>query len=240
MSNWKDKFPKENRYFETNNGILYCADCLKVMEKFTERVNWIITDPPYGIQINKMGFTTNLKGGIAKRNDYRGKAEWDDRRIDKIYFDLMFKVSENQIIFGGNYYTDILPPTGSWLVWDKKVHDKYRNDFADCELAWVSKGVARIFRWLWHGFLQQNMKNKEKRFHPTQKPVGLFIQIVSFYTKENDLVLDPFLGSGTTAIACEKLGRRWIGIEIDSEYCKIAKQRILKEVKQLEIELKRN
>jgi len=225
--NWKDQFPKENRYFETESGILYYNDCLKIMKRLNKRlIDWIITDPPYGISINKMGFTTNLKGGIAKRNDYRGKAEWD-KKIDKVYFDLMFKVSKNQIIFGGNYYTNILPPTKSWIIWDKKTNDKYRNDFADCELAWASKGVARVFRWLWHGFLQQNMKDKEKRYHPTQKPINLLIQIISFYTQKSDLILDPFLGSGTTAIACEKLNRKWIGIEISKEYCEITKERIL-------------
>ena len=227
MDDWKDMFPKEKRYFETEKGILYCCDCKDVLRKVKKSsCDWIITDPPYGIQINKMGFVTSLKGGIAKRNDYRGKADWDNQRLDKEYFDLMFYVSKNQIIFGGNYYTDILPPTKSWIVWDKAC-GKHRNDFADCELAWASKGVARIFRWLWRGFRQQDMKNKEKRYHPTQKPVRLIEQIISFYTNVDDIILDPFIGSGTTAIACERLNRRWIGIEINPEYCEITKQRLL-------------
>ena len=233
---WKDVFPQENRYFETDNGILYCGDCLEIMKKFPDKsVDLCLTDPPYGIQINKMQFVNSTKGGVAKREDYRGLAEWDNDRIKTEYFSVMFEISKNQIFFGGNYYADILPISKGWLIWDKRVEDRYRNDFADCEIAWMSLGVSRVYRWLWSGMIQQDMKNKEKRFHPTQKPVGLFIKILKDYSNDESLIFDPFLGSGTTGVACEKLGRRWIGIEISEKFCEIAKKRILAEANQMKL-----
>lgn len=110
------------------------------------------------------------------------------------------------------------------IVWDK-VNGK--NDFADCELAWTSfDSAVRKFEFKWHGMLQEDMKHKEKRYHPTQKPVKLFMQIIEKYSQPTDLILDPFLGSGTTAIACQKTGRHWIGIEREAAYCEIARKRI--------------
>lgn len=230
MSDWKDQFPKENIYYQTDNGILYKCDCLEILKEFPEKnIDLVLTDPPYGININKMSFTNSIEGGIAKRNNYKGICNWDNKRISKEIFFLLFNISKHQIIFGGNYYTDILAPTKSWIVWDKKTDDKYRNDFADCELAWCSIGVARIYRYLWTGFLQQNMKNKEKRYHPTQKPVGLIERLLLDYSKENDLILDCFCGSGTTLVAAERLNRRYIGIELEEKYCEITKQRLIKE-----------
>lgn len=161
--------------------------------------------------------------------------KWDSQRIGKEYFDLMFKVSKNQIIFGGNYYTDILPPTKSWIVWDKRCDDKYRCDFADCELAWCSKGVARVFHYLYNGMIQGDMKNKDERFHPTQKPTQIICQLLNYYTQENDLILDPFMGSFTTAVACHKLKRRFIGAELDEEYYSLGSERLRAEQNQISI-----
>lgn len=163
---------------------------------------------------------------LAKRRDYSNIGKWDNKRIEREYFELMFKVSKNQIIFGGNYYTDILPPTKSWIVWDKRCDDKLRNDFADCELAWCSQGQARVFHYLYNGMIQGDMKNKDERFHPTQKPTQIICQLLNYYTKENDLILDPFMGSFTTAVACHKLGRRFIGAEFDEEYYKLGSERL--------------
>lgn len=131
----------------------------------------------------------------------------------------MRKCSNEQIIFGGNYYADILPPTKSWVVWNKRSTSQTdRNDFADCELAWCSKGVARVFNYMYNGMLQGDMRNKDERFHPTQKPTQLWCMLLNFYTKEGDLILDPFAGSQSLRIACHKLKRRYIGFEIDKEY----------------------
>lgn len=127
--------------------------------------------------------------------------------------------SDNQILFGGNYYTDYLPPTKSWLVWNKRSYAQTdRNDFADCELAWCSKGVARVINYMYNGMLQDDMKNKDYRFHPTQKPTQLWVKILSLYTKEGDLILDPFAGSQSLRIACHKMKRDYIGFELDKEY----------------------
>lgn len=154
----------------------------------------------------------------AARRDYSLQGQWDNQRIDASYFDLMRECSKDQIIFGGNYYTDILPPTKSWVVWDKRSYSQTdRNDFADCELAWASKGVARVFHYMYNGMLQDD-KNKDYRFHVTQKPTQLWVKLLNFYTKPNDLILDAFAGSQSLRIACWKTGRRYIGFEIDKDY----------------------
>ena len=206
---------------------IHNIDCLEFMKTLPDKcIDWVITDPPYGIDIGAMNFTSGKAGGVAKRNDYRGMADWDNLKIEKEYFDEIFRISKNQIIFGGNYYTDILPPTKSWLIWDKKTEDKYRNDFADCEMAWCSTGQARVFRFLWSGMLQDNMKQKEPRFHPTQKPTDLMGKIISYYTKDEETIFDPFCGAGAVLIASKLLKRNYIGCEISKEYCDIAEQRI--------------
>lgn len=205
---------------------IYNEDCLIGMKKIPDKaIDLILTDPPYGINIEKMGFTTNIKGGIAKRNDYASCFE--DNKISEDIFKEIFRISKHQIIFGGNYYTDFLTSTQSWIIWDKKTDDKYSNDFADCEMAWTSfKKPAKIFRYLWHGMLQHDMKNKEERYHPTQKPVKLFVLLLEKYSNVGDIILDPFMGSGTTALACLTLNRKFIGFELSETYCDIAEKRI--------------
>ena len=191
-----------------------CADGMREMLEQGMRADWLITDPPYGI-----GWTKMTGGGsrLARTHDYT-KGQWEDQRIGEDYFRLMFDVSKNQLIFGGNYYTDILPPTKSWCVWDKRANDENKNDFADCELAWVSTGVARLFSYLYNGMMQGSQKNKDTKFHPTQKPTQLWIKLLNFYTKPSDLILDPFAGSQSLRIACHRTGRNYIGFEIDKYY----------------------
>ena len=205
---------------EINN--CYNMDCevgMKLMQEQGLRADWVITDPPYGIQAGGVGRVNYVEqnGGIAERRNYTVKT-WDNVRIKPELFDLMANCSKDQIIFGGNYYTDILPPTKSWVIWDKITKAKYRNNFADCEMAWCSKGQCRIFHYLFNGMIQDDMKNKDFRFHPTQKPTQLWVQLLNYYTKEGDLILDPFAGSQSLRIACHKLKRNYIGFEIDKEY----------------------
>lgn len=207
---------------EPNN--CYNIDCeigMKLMQEQGLKADWCITDPPYGIgydkQANNVGGTQN-GNSLAPKREYASKG-WDNVRIGGSIVDLMRECSNNQIIFGGNYYADILPPTKSWVVWNKRSYALTdRNDFADCELAWCSKGVARVFNYMYNGMLQDDMKNKDERFHPTQKPTQLWCKLLNYYTKENDLILDPFAGSQSLRIACHKLQRRYIGFEIDKEY----------------------
>lgn len=198
-----------------------CAEGMRLMKEQGVKANWCITDPPYGIEIEKMGFVKSGAKviGKAQRKDYTATGDWDKQRIEGEYFDLMFDRSDNQIIFGGNYYTDILPPTKSWVVWDKRLPSKAdRNDYADCEMAWCSKGVARVINYMYNGMLQDDMSNKEFRFHATQKPSQMWCKILALYTQENDLILDPFAGSQSLRVACHKMNRRYIGFEIDKTY----------------------
>ena len=149
-----------------------CSKGMKLMQEQGIKADWCITDPPYGINIHKMCYTQSgaKKIGVATRNDYSDIGDWDSTKISKEVFDLIFSLSNEQLIFGGNYYTDVLPPTKSWCVWNKRHYSMTdRNDFADCELAWVSKGVARIINYMYNGMLQDDIKNKDIRFHPTQK-----------------------------------------------------------------------
>jgi len=228
---WKDKFPKESRYFETKNGILYCADCLEIMKGFPkESIDLVLTDPPYGLKQDK----GSKDFGIAKQKKYSD--EWDNNTPPKKYFDIILSLSRVCIIFGGNLFTDKLPIGEHWIVWDKVGGIKFKNPFSQCELLWtnIKRKPIKKYVCIQQGFIRDS---REKRCHPTQKPLLLIKQLLEDYSDETNLVLDPFLGSGTTAVACEKLNRRWIGIEISEEYCKIAKERIEQERKQLKLGL---
>jgi len=224
---------------EIKNKIL-CADSLSVMKQLPDKcIDWIITDPPYGENIGKMGFTNSKHpmdhGGLAKRTLYKNhNTSWDEFIPSKEYFDEMFRISKNQIIFGGNFFLEHLPITRCWIIWDKKVEDKYTNDFGDCELAWCSLNKPpKIIRWLWHGMIQQDMKHKEKRYHPTQKPVGMLVKLMNRLKISNSLILDPFSGVGSVALASMQINNEYICIEALQEYCEIAKKRVEDEYSRL-------
>jgi site-specific DNA-methyltransferase (adenine-specific) len=190
-----------------------------------------IVDPPYGINIQKMNYTQSTKGGVAKRKDYSSVGNWDSETPTKEYFNELKRVTKNQIIWGGNYFE--LPLTKSWIIWDKKTEDKYSNDFADCEMAWNSfDKPAKIVRYLWSGMLQPDMKDKQKRIHPTEKPYQLYKWILDKYAKQGDKILDTHLGSGSIAIACHDYGFDLTACELDKEYFDKAMQRINNHVAQ--------
>ena len=213
-------------YYQEENITIYNGDCLEVMKDFKDnQFDLCLTDPPYGI--GESSFRNISRTKLARSKDY-GPYTWDKEKINKDYFLELKRISKNQVIFGGNYYCSILGDTSCFIVWDK---DNGKSNFADCELAWTSfKSAVRIFKYRWHGMLQGNMKNKEFRYHPTQKPLPLMKWILNNYSKNDDTILDPFLGSGTTARACKDLGRKCIGIEISQEYCDIAVKRLGQEV----------
>lgn len=198
------------------------ADCLDILKQLPDKcVDLLLTDPPYGIGESCKKNKNRSKLAIAK--DYDNK-DWDKSIPDKVYFDEMLRVSKNAIIFGGNYFVECLTNSSCWIVWDK---NNGKNDFADCELAWTNfKSAVRKYKWTWNGMLQENMKNKEIREHPTQKPLKLFEMLLSDYSDENDLILDCFSGSGTTAVACHNLKRRFICIEKDYDYWKTSCERL--------------
>ena len=130
-----------------------------------------------------------------------------------------------------------MPPSKGFIVWDKRIDDSMSNDFADCELAWLSEGlgVARVFRFCWNGMIQGDMKNKEERFHPTQKPVALYKWILSKYAKPGDKILDTHLGSGSSRIAAYDLGFDFVGYEIDKFYFDKQEERFAKHTAQLDL-----
>ena len=207
------------------------GDCLKVMKKIPDNsVDLVLADPPYGIRINKMNFVTSgaIKVGDAYRNDYSNhNTKWDTKGLTKKQWKEIQRISKNQILFGANNFSDILPKSRCWICWDKRIESKYSNDFADCEFIWTSfDKPARMIRYLWSGMLQGDMKHKEKRYHPTQKPLFVIKKIIEMFSKAEDTILDPFLGSGTTMKACLELNRNCIGIEIEPEYIQIAKKRL--------------
>ena len=208
-------------------------DCLEGMKNYPDKYfDLAIVDPPYGIGVQSMGFTKTgnrkaSKNAKAKCRDYRRDEEWDIAPTED-YFKELKRISKNFIIWGGNYFTEYLSPSKGFIVWDKRCMDDMRNDFADCELAYMSEelGVARVFRYLWNGMLQGDMKNKEQRFHPTQKPIALYKWILQNYAKPGDIILDTHVGSASSLIACEELGFDYVGFEIDKEYYQKARARI--------------
>ena len=199
-----------------------CGDCLEVMKNIPDNsIDLVLTDPPYGIGADK-----GVGGGSKRGAVNKFEGEWDKKIPDKKVFDEIFRVSKNQIIFGGNYFVEYLHNSSCWLVWDKRESLPQRT-FADAELLWTSfKSPVRIYRYKWDGMIQQDMKNKDYKWHPTLKPVKLIEKILLDYSEEKQTILDPFLGSGTTAVACQNLHRNFIGIEISPEYCKIAEERL--------------
>ena len=202
---------------------VHLGDCVELMKQLPDKcVDCVVTDPPYGIgESNERNLS---RGTLSQPRDY-GHYEWDSERVSSEHISGLFRVSCNQVLFGGNYYTDMLSPTSCWIVWDK---DNGSNDFADCELAWTSFDTAvRKFKWKWSGMLQEKMgRDKEQRYHPTQKPLALMKWIIEKYTSPDALILDPFSGSGTTGVAAIQLGRRFLGFEIDPRWVDLANKRI--------------
>lgn len=214
-------------------GKIINADCMDILKQLPDKcIDLVLTDPPYGIGEAKKNNASRGKLAIAK--DY-GKKDWDNSIPSKEIFNEIFRVSKNQIIFGGNYFVEYLKNSPCWLVWDK---NNFGNDFADCELAWTNfKSAVRKYKWTWNGMLQEDMKNKDIRIHPTQKPLRLFEMILSDYSNENDLILDCFSGSGTTAVACYNLKRRFICIEKDYDYWKASVERLKNAQAQMRLDL---
>lgn len=208
------------RIEKIGDATLYLADCMDVLPTIG-KVDALITDPPYGINENSKKVAS--RGKLAIPKDY-GEFNWDKNPPSKSIIDMSRAASEYQAIFGGNYFE--LPPTSCWLVWDKL---NGTNDFADCELAWTNwnKAVRRI-QWRWNGMIRQG---NEDRYHPTQKPLAVMKWVIDLCPKA-DLILDPFMGSGTTGVAAIQMGRKFIGIERDKSYFNIACERIEQATKQ--------
>jgi DNA modification methylase len=207
------------------DSVLYLGDAREIILTLG-KVDAVVCDPPYGIgeaagkaKTRTSGLTSKIKNAQRYRRDY-GDDAWDDKPISNELLSIVLQVSRWQVIFGGNYYP--LPPTSCWLVWDKLNGE---TDFADCELAWTNlKKAVRRISFLWNGCMRR--ERDVERVHPTQKPIEVMKWCVGHLPADVETVLDPFMGSGTTGVACVKLGRKFIGIEIEPKYFDIACKRI--------------
>ena len=223
---------------------LICGDSTDpaIIEKLMggQKAELLLTDPPYGIGIVQHK-TKKLDGD--KPTAIKGKVHGDSKNAiikqakeyspiigddttetaEKCY-EVSKQYSANQIIFGGNYFTDFLPPSRCWIVWDKQ----NSGSFADAELAWTSfDKVVKLYRFMWNGLIREGNRKVEgfSRIHPTQKPVGMLGYILQDFSKDGGNVLDTFGGSGSTLIACEQLKRKCFMAELDPHYCDVIIER---------------
>ena len=174
--------------------------------------------------------------GLGVKPKELDKKDWDADKPTKDVFNEIFRISKNQIIFGGNYFTEFLRPTKAWIFWDKIGGYKLENNFSEGELIWTSfKDVTKKYTFVQQGFINDDKEENKFRFHPTQKPLKLFEMILRDYSSENDLILDCFSGSGTTAVACHNLNRRFICIEKDEDYYKASIERLKNAQAQLKL-----
>lgn len=216
---------------------LYHIDCMEYMATQPDKAfDLAICDPPYGIGESGIKSVTRGRGGFtsnrkAYAKPYKPFHGGDKEPPSAEYFTELQRVSKNQILWCANHYIDRIPiASPCWIVWDKQ----NSGDFADCELAWTSFGTAvRKFTYRWNGMLQADMKNKEHRIHPTQKPMRLYQWLLTNYAKPGQRILDTHLGSGSSAIAAHYFGVDFVGCEIDADYFEAAKARIDQETRQI-------
>lgn len=214
-------------------------DCMEYMASLPDNAfDLAIVDPPYGIKESAIRARSRTK--LAKTRCY-GTQLWDMEIPPAEYFDQLFRVSKNQIIWGGNYFLDYLGATRCMIVWRKLT----TGNFADCELAWTSFPTSvREFTFMWNGMLQgksmneghvvQSVKSKnEKRIHPTQKPVELYRWLLDKYANPGDKILDTHLGSGSSAIAANDMNFDFVGCELDEEYYHAAAKRFNEQTAQI-------
>jgi site-specific DNA-methyltransferase (adenine-specific) len=214
-------------------------DCLEFMKDQPDKsFDLACVDVPYGI--GECGKSNASRGSAAGANKWKGTRnttgagvpstrfaykEWDIEPPSKEYFGELFRISKNQIIWGANHFIERINKNSScWIIWDKL---NGTTDFADCELAWTSfKTAVRMFTFRWNGMLQGDMKNKERRIHPTQKPVKLYQWIFDNYAEKGQRVFDSHLGSASSAIAAHYAGLNFVGCELDKDYFAAAKDRV--------------
>ncbi len=188
-----------------------------------------IVDPPYTNKFRDMHLVQT--GNVTNSTSFT-YAGLNAAKPDAGYFSEIFRVSRQQIIFGCQYFIEFLPETNCLIVWDK---DNAGN-YADAEIAWTSfKTATRIYKFKWHGMLQGDMKNKEHRIHPTQKPVKLYDWLLTNYAKPGQRILDTHLGSGSSAIAAHYFGVDFVGCELDEDYYNAAIERIDQSTRQQDL-----
>ena len=205
-------------------------DCMIGMAEYENNYfDLAIVDPPYGIGLAMK--TYGSKNALP--GDYKVKS-WNDNIPREIYFNELTRCSKNQIIWGCNFYREFIRGAGR-IVWDK---GGTNNVFSQCDIAYQSfNKINYMFRYYWSGFIQENMKNKEERIHPTQKPTALYKWLLTKYAKEGDLILDTHVGSASSLIACEDMGFEYVGFELDEDYFNAAQKRLAEHRKQIKIDL---
>ena len=202
---------------------VYNEDCMVGMSRYPDKYfDLAIVDPPYGI--GEDGSKNHTRCKLATSKNYKGYSGNDLTPPTAEYWKELFRVSKNQIVFGANHFISKIPLDSScWIVWDK---DNGKTDFADCELAWTSfNSAVRKFKWRWHGMLQENMKHKQIRIHPNEKPTQLYEWLLKNYAKDGDKILDTHVGSGSSRIAADRAGLDFIGFEIDKDYWEAQEKR---------------
>lgn len=236
MNSTKDKLEHETPHFGNTvlgavPSVVYNEDCVEGLKRFSDNhFDLAIVDPPYGINAdiknNGKNSDRHEKTSLAKINTYK-KTNWDNETPNEDYFNELKRVSKKQIIWGANFFGLV----GGMLYWHKNVT---MPTYSTGELAWLSWLQKIDFvNITWHGMLQHNMKDKEQRIHPTQKPVALYDWLLSNYAKEGDLILDTHVGSGSSRIACNKGGFDFTGFEIDKNYYEAQEKRFKDFVSQL-------
>jgi DNA modification methylase len=209
-------------YFKQNEITIYHGDCEYILPSLPV-ADLLLTDPPYGI--GESALKNNRREKMAKPKNY-GSDNWDTCPIEDRVFLMAIRSAKNKIVWGGNYYCHLLKPGPGWLVWDKK----NTGDFSDCEIAWTSfDTAARLRRHMWNGMIR---KNREPRFHLTQKPLEIMKWCIAYADKSCSVktIIDPFMGSGTTLRAAMEMGRSAVGIEKEEKYCEIAAKRLAQQV----------
>jgi len=202
----------------------YCMDCMEAMKQFPDKFfDLAIVDPPYFDGPNKLGYYgADVSKTKVKRQQYSTISKWDVPTNE--YYKELLRVSKNQIIWGINYYNFQNVPSGR-IVWDKNKNKSCT--FSDGEIASCSLiDTVKFFRFTWDGFIQEDMKHKEVKIHPTQKPVALYTWLLNNYAKKGDKILDTHVGSASSLIACHKLGFEYWGFEIDPDYYALATARL--------------
>ena len=208
----------------------YLGDCMDAMREFPDKFfDLAIVDPPYGLRVDGISVIKNKSGD--KNHKYDNSKMWDNEIPDVSYFIELLRVSKNQIIWGGNYFLDVLGYCKAPIIWDKLNGESM---YADGELAWTSRGLPRnlrIFKHQWCGAFKDSERKAEK-IHPTQKPVALYLWLLNNYAKQGDKILDTHVGSASSLIACHRLGFDYWGFELDKEYYDAACERIAREKSQ--------
>ena len=217
--------------------IVYNMDCMEGMKQYPDGYfDLAVVDPVYG-DVTSGGYMTGNAHGHAKQTQYHNSI-WNQEKTGPEYFKELFRVSKNQIIWGGNYFVEAIGRNSPcWIVWDKDHPEGVK--YADCELAWTSFPYAtRLFKYRWNGFIQQNMKNREVRIHPTQKPTDLYRWIYrTFKIPPGSKIIDTHLGSGTNRRAAYDFGLDFVGFETEKVYFDLQEQAYQEYTAQIRLEV---